>query len=60
MLGSRLDCPNKQPLERYVFGEPGGRLMTAPPRFFSNLAWGPPPWRWGSEPHDQIEVWRIQ
>jgi len=52
--------PNKTLLERHTFETPGGRIMTKPAGFFSNVAWGPLPWRWGKKPLSPIEVWRIE
>lgn len=51
---------NKRLLERYTFDEPGGRILLKPAGFFSNVAWGPLPWRWSSKPYTPIEVWRIE
>lgn len=52
--------PNKKLLEKRTFETPGGRILTKPAGFFSNVAWGPLPWRWAKEPFDPIEVWRIE
>ena len=54
------DWPNKELVERFTFTEPGGRILQKPAGFYSNVAWGPLPWRWSRKAHDPVEVWRIK
>ena len=52
--------PNKKLLERIEFDEPGGRIMTRAAGFFSNVQWGPLPWKWGNKPLKPLEVYRVE
>jgi hypothetical protein len=43
-------------VERHVFAEPGGRIMSEGAGFYLS---GRLPWVWGTEELGRIEVWRI-
>jgi hypothetical protein len=50
---------NKTLLETIEFKAPGGRVLEKPAGFFSNVFWGPLPWKWSKKPHDPVDVYRI-
>jgi hypothetical protein len=52
--------PNKKLLEKIEFNDPGGRIMTRAAGFFSNVQWGPLPWKWSNKPLRPLEVYRIE
>jgi 4-amino-4-deoxy-L-arabinose transferase-like glycosyltransferase len=50
--------PARTLVQRHLFDEAGGRVMSEGAGFFSN-GFGPLPWVWGTEQLGRIEVWRV-